>query len=355
MEVRNIPLRKKAPALKKHLLVLIWTLGFLSNLDADTEIAENLSLGTDFYASTDQDRIQEDYYSMGAVLRLNYTLLEHSKFQLEIDAGIDIVRLTEIWGQVQIKNWRLKTGIFENSLLLGDALPFRDSMYGNRNPVRERLDDMGWYSSGALGIHFSRTAESSFPWNIWTHYLFVPSSREMQINGGVLWEYNENSSALGITLSYFPFFIHRLYHAETFYPNANNFFVNAVVGDLLNTHRFVYKFELTFANNLVDPIGYVHFPGSAEASWLWGTTFYGGFPVTKGQLVWTPGLGFAFLIHELSIPESNSLTVTIENSLEWNNLLFLNTNFGLGFNSYYDPNLITALELLWAIEIQVRI
>ena len=109
------------------------------------------------------------------------------------------------------------------------------------------------------------------------------------------------------------------------------------------------------ANNLIDPVGYIHFPGDGEAGWFFGSSAYAGYPIGEEKFVWTPGLLFSMLIHELDIPESNSIKVGTGNKFEWDDYFSVNMELGLGINTYYDPNLITALELLWGITLQVHI
>jgi hypothetical protein len=113
--------------------------------------------------------------------------------------------------------------------------------------------------------------------------------------------------------------------------------------------------ELTIANNLIDPVGYVHFPGDGEPSWFFGSHAYAGYPVGDEKFVWTPGLTSSFIIYELDIPEANSVGIRLGNKLEWDNIVSLNMELGLGINTYYSPNLITALEPLWNITLQVHL
>ena len=127
-------------------------------------------------------------------------------------------------------------------------------------------------------------------------------------------------------------------------------------GDYSDHHMFIYKVELTCANNLVDPVGYTHYPGESEAGWFMASSVFGGYPISGENLIWTPGLNLSYYVHDVRLPESHSFSMATNQSFEWSDTVFLVLNVGLDFRTYYyKTDFITSKKLLWGMEFQVRI
>lgn len=336
--------------------LLILSVPFTS-VFGDIKLGKGLDLDTLVYFKTDQDRATEEYFSLGAKLELEYEIEDNWELQLKLDVGTDAIRVEDLWGKVKFDFWRLKFGLFENWLLVDDIFTSRENIVAEDNPVRNYIDDMGWYSPGAVGVKFYRNYKGKgVPISAYSHLNFQPSNTELQLDAGVLWAYNGERSFLGLMGAYYPFFIHEMWvGSDNSYTQNNNFLINAVIADFSENTPLQYKVELTLANNLIDPVGYVHYPGDGEPSWFFGSYAYAGFPVGKEKFVWTPGLTFSFIIYELDLPEADSIGVRLGNKFVWNDIVSLNVELGIGINTYYSPNLITELEPLWGITLQVHI
>ena len=206
---------------------------------ADIKIGKGLELETVFYFKTDQDRALDEYFSMGARFELEYRIEENWDFQLQVDAGTDALRVDEVWGKVDVDSCRLKFGMFENALLLDDLLSSRERIYAGKNPVSDRLDEMGWYSPGATGFSFYRNySGDGLPLSAYTHLYFQPSAMEIQFDMGALWSYAGEDSYFGLMFAYFPFFIHDLWvDSNNSYTQDHNFLINGVFADFSGDFR----------------------------------------------------------------------------------------------------------------------
>ncbi len=223
----------------------------------DIELGKDLTLDTKFYFDIDQDRIFEDYFALGCDTALTYEVKDDWDFQIGVDIGTDAIRLEEVWGKYDFGSWNIKVGLFDSWLLLDDILTSKQNIVGESNPIRERLADMGWYTSGAVGARYYRKYKGKDePISGQVHLYFQPSAREVQIDGAFLWAFAGEDTYVGVTASYYPYWYHE-YRLHT-YTHDNNFLFNIVAADYSKRRGLMYKFETTLANNLVDPIGYVH-------------------------------------------------------------------------------------------------
>ena len=319
-------------------------------------MAKGLDLETKIRFRTDQDRIENEYFDLDAKLELKYETEEDWDFRIETKLDRDSIRLSELWGRYALESWRIKAGMFENNLLMDDLLSRERGLFSSDNIVSERLRYMGWYSSRATGVSFytdAKDGERDFGFS--SHAFFHPSSAELQVDVGGYWAYAGEGSFLGGIAAYYPFLMHDLWYGKTSYVQKHNFLLSVHAADFRRGHPVVFKAEVVAASNLIDPVGFIHFPSNGDGSWFFGTNAFIGFPLAGESLVVTPGLRASYLMHSLGEPRSNDMEFVVSGTFEWHEFLTLNGGVGLGTSTYYDAEWVTALELLWTVEVTVRI
>lgn len=351
-------------------LVMIFLLGLSPSLSAYEEISENIECGSLFYFKTDQDRIDEEYYSLGSKLKFQMKPMKYWKMKLEIDAGTDAVRVDEIYARYKKGKNKIKLGTFENSLLVDDFFNSREYPFASDGYVRNRLDDMGWYSSNSLGVqHFQMISGQKGDWGHVGELVYSANSSEMKITVGMGYSQGGDDSVMGVIFSYYPHFIHDLWGDSSFslsssahdngYYEDHYFLINAFIGDMTETRKLIYKIEYTTGNNLNDPVGYIQYPGDGGISWFFASDFFAAYIMDKGDVQWTPAVNLSYYIHDLSVAESNTVTVRLGNRLNWDDTAYLHFDLGVEIDSYYEgdssSDLITCLGALCGISLQFTI
>jgi len=335
----------------------------LACLQGKETIGKHTALGTEFYFRTDQDRAIEEYYSLGAEIKLYIEPTDRWKFKLELDAGTDSVKAEEIWGKHRTPHTSLKLGTFENNLLLDDRISSRESLFAADNAVRTRMNLMGWYSPAATGAEFGWDQAGKLPGG-YVHLFLNAAGSEFMAVTGLDFSCGENGPSAGVTGAYYPYIIHDLWVDDSASHTRDHYFLfNAFLADLADEKRLLYKMEVTAGTNLIDPIGYIHYPGDSGVSWFFGTDLSAGytFQSEKDDFRWTPGLGASFLIHDLTAAETNSAEIRLGSRLSWHDRFYMHFDLGIRIETLYDtdedydPYLATELEALCGISVQVHI
>ena len=266
------------------ILILIVSLTVSYSLWGSERIGETTSLGMVFYFKTDQDRIEEEYYSLGSKIKLQAEPMKHWKFRLEMDAGTDSVNVKEAWGRYKKGDRTFRFGSFDNSLLADDFMNSREYPFATDGYVKDRLDDMGWYSSSSLGaesLNFSVLDSDSH--GSMAQVFYSSNSSELLLTAALAFPHAGKDSFMGVLVSYYPYFVHDLWGdsslslSSSSYDNGyyqdHYFLVNAFIGDMAKKDRLIYKMEYTAGNNLNDPIGFIQYPGEGDISWFFRLRF----------------------------------------------------------------------------------
>jgi len=230
--------------------------GFSQSLSAYEEISENIEFGSLFYFKTDQDRIYEDYYTIGSKLKFRMKPMKYWKLKLEMDAGHDAVKLDEVYGRYKKGENKIQVGTFENSLLTDDFFNSREYPFATDGYVRNRLDDMGWYSSSSLGVqHFQMISGKKGSWGHVGEILYSANSSELKMTAGMAYSHGGEDSFMGLIFSYYPHFIHDLWGDSAFslsssshdngYYEDNYFLINGFISDMTEKRKLIYKIEYT--------------------------------------------------------------------------------------------------------------
>ena len=329
--------------------------GKSSNKKTDLEW-DDLGLSAEFYFETDQDRVMEEYYEIGAKLEFEFDAPRHWKMQLELEAAMDGLDLEEVWGRWKGEDYKIKAGLFKNEILLEDQLSDPYECFINDNLIKERMDQNGWYSKSSTGVKIYEDVN-------YAHLLFQPTGREMQAIAGWYYPFAGEDSYLGASFVYYNYFVHNLWVGGEGFTNDNNFLLSTAVADLsLKKLPFFYKVEVTGGNNLIDPIGFVHFPSEGDVNWFLGGDLLVGLPRGDEDFLWTPALNLSIIMQDIiEYPEAWTSYVRMGHQLAWDETFYIRLEAGLEIDTYYDtyehadPTLVTGLEALWGISVEVEL
>ena len=317
---------------------------------------DDLGLSAEFYFETDQDRVEEEYYKIGAELEFEFDAPRHWEMKLELDASMDMIEVEEVSGRWKGDNFRVKAGLFENEILLEDQLPGSFECFINDNLIKERMELNGWYSASSTGVKIYEDAN-------YAHLLFQPTGREMQADAGWYYPFAGKDTYLGASAVYYNYLVHRLWVGGEGYTNDHNFLISAAAADLsLNNKPFFYKLEVTGGNNLIDPIGFVHFPSAGDVNWFLGGDLLVGYPRGDGDFLWTPALNLSIIMQDITeYPEAWTSYLRMGHQLAWDDTFFIRLEAGLEIDTYYDtyehadPTLVSGLEALWGVSVEIEL
>lgn len=329
---------------------LIFFILIVFQLTAAEELSKNLELDTKFFWQTDQDTVTFDYYDLGIDLDFRLDLPRGWKIGLDLEVNQNEVLAEEIWTRYKNDRFKLKLGMFENDFLADSLIPSKQNPFVTENLIVQRIEDMGWISSSATGIRLSRQ-------NSFAHLLFQPSGREVQLNGGWYYPYRGEDSYLGISGAYYNYMIHSNWIGDNSYTQDHNFLFNTVLANLTGNLPIIFKGDLTLGQNLIDPIGYLHFTGDGEVSWFAGADLMVAYPVNKEDFQWLPGFNASLLLADLDYMEAWTAEFRTGHMFSWDDTFFLRMEGGLTFLTHYntDNTLITELEEIWAISFEIRL
>ena len=134
----------------------------------------------------------------------------------------------------------------------------------------------------------------------------------------------------------------------------HNFLIDLICGDY--EHDFQFGLELTGGSNLIDPIGYLHFPSNGDCSFFGGGDIHVGYKFDFQAWVWNPALRYSILFQDISVPECPQMEIILGNKFIFAKKAFLSVGGGIGIDSFYENNeLLTRLKWIWAAQIALYI
>ncbi|QEN06999.1 hypothetical protein EXM22_02985 [Oceanispirochaeta crateris] len=344
---------------------IIWTLILctfsISLISAKDDFFDLWEPEGNFYIESDYETAPTDYLELGFKMDNRFEITDAWEIGLEVDFKTDEVETDEVWVRFRQDRQRYQLGMFKNEILLEDQFSSKQVPFNLDSLIKNRLDEMGWYTSRALGFKaYQNYKEGTLPVSAYGHIFFQPSGREVQVNTGLFYPYKGEDSWVGITAAYYPYFIHKNWvGTASSHTQDHNFLFQAAIADMSGKGLFIYKGDVTLGNNLIDPVGYIHFPGEGEPSWFMGADILLAYPLKYDDFVWTPGLNTGFLIHSLDQMESWTASVRTGQLLAWDKTFFLHLEGGTDILTNYNSDggesvLQTGLEIIWGISFEIR-
>ena len=321
-----------------------------------------LELSSKFTVSTDNDVAPVDYAEVEGAFEGRFKVKKGWVVNVEVELSQEEIEAEAIWTRYKVEDWKFQLGMFENELLLEDRFSRKTVPFFTDNLVHQRLEYMGWYSTDrALGIRAEREYKKGrIPLSAFAHVLFQPAGREMQVDTGAWYPWRGENSWAGISAAWYPYYIHNSWvGTESSYAEDHNFLFQAVLADF--SGPVLYKADITVGNNLIDPVGFIHYPSEGEPSWFAGSDLMAAWPRPMGEeFVWTPGLNIGALINSLEIPEAWTFSARTGQLLAWDKTFYLHLELGAELPTCYssdygeDRELETSMELLWGVSFQIR-
>ena len=120
-----------------------------------------------------------------------------------------------------------------------------------------------------------------------------------------------------------------------------------------NIDRFVWACEANIGTNLIDPVGYLHFPGEDD-SWFASADVSLGYNINLNKFVYTPALRAGILCPDIKyIDENRRLELMLGNWFH-GKYVFVHLDGGLRFDTYKSGSLKTKLKPIWGINVCIK-
>jgi hypothetical protein len=133
----------------------------------------------------------------------------------------------------------------------------------------------------------------------------------------------------------------------------HNFSADLVFSNYEND--FLYGVEVTGGSNLIDPIGFVHFPSGGDYTVFLGADLHAGYRFRFADINWIPALRLSVLFPNAEVMECQEMEFILGNTLVYNDVVFLYLDAGLRINTFYQSDtLYTQLEMIWGIRLAVH-
>ena len=340
--------------MKSSYLSIILLIFISFNINAKEKIGSHIKLGTDLYVKINSEDVMSDYYTLGGKLKFYYNPIAPLTFKIEIEADTKGVELEELTLGYSFNTSRLKFGMYENDIFYDDSQNSTDQPFAMDSLTKQRIKEMGWYSDKGIGLTYtSYTGEKKRLGGSVSGSFSTAMNSPLAI-GNVNYRIGSHETHIGLTGSYL-----RIYYVQS--SEEQYYLFNAYIGNIDEDSSWNYKIDSTFGNNIGDPGGYTHYPQAAQNnSFYYSAESYLSYnkPFTKVEDqyrdMWTPSIGASYMIYDLEIPDSSSIDIKLGNKIVWNGMFYLQTDLGLRTNIYYDPELTTGLELLWALSSHFR-
>lgn len=312
-------------------------------------------LGVDIRFGSSSEVFWGDYYYLEAALDFRFPASERLECALELEGdrfAMEVGQLSFEW--LRSDYLKLLFGKAENVLTLDQFQLPGERIFAERSLAARLVDAQGYVSSYVgFKAYNSRVGDSPF-FSYLVHFLFIPSQIEPQFDLGLLFHFNGADSYLGFLACYFPFVAHDFWvgdHTKTQYHNILFDFIWADYGK-----RFVHGLELTFGSNLVDPIGLLQF-NESDRSTFFAADIHAGYEIDLAAFTWLPALRCSVLFPDTQVSKVQQIELRWGNKLTLVEQVIVTADAGLGVNTEYgmDDVLYTHLELLWALNVLIRL
>ncbi|MDC7240572.1 MAG: hypothetical protein PQJ50_09450 [Spirochaetales bacterium] len=320
----------------------------LAPLAAKEEIGKKLDFGADLYLKSNSEDVLADFYDIGAKLRFYFYPTKNWEMKLKIQADMRKFKLEELYADYSFDNSHIRFGMYENTLVYEDGLKAVESPFVLSSFINNRLSEMGWYSDAGLGVTYGYDIGDS-NWGGESSAYFSSTTSTFMFDSNI--NYAMGKTDLGAIASVI-YFVHP-HDPESFYYYFNAYAANGDVKEKWN-----YKWDVSFGKNIGDPGGNTHYPGGAKTwSHFWASDAYLSYNVPfgkNGRNTWTPSVGATYTMHDIEVPESSTTDVKLGSRFALRKSFYIHTDAGIRTNIYYDPDLTTGLELLWAASLRYR-
>ena len=245
----------------------------------------------------------------------------------------------------------IKGGLFDSSLTMNDFLKKKSELFFYDSPGVKYIKDSG-FTNIDTGIEYSNRHILGDKTQLDAAFFFNSGHNESQFFLTGYYNFTEGLDFIAFTVSYLPYVVHNLAFGGEF----NDYQYNNFIFDLKYYHnidRFVWAAEANIGTNLIDPVGYLHFPGEDD-SWFASADLAFGYNFRFEKFVYTPALRAGILCPDIKyIDENRRLELMLGNWFH-GKYVFVHLDGGFRFDTYKSGSLKTKFEPIWGINVCIK-
>ncbi len=245
----------------------------------------------------------------------------------------------------------IKGGLFDSSLTMNDFLKKKSELFFYDSPGVRYIKESG-FTNIDTGIEYSNRHIFGDKTQLDAAFFFNSGHNESQFFLTGYYNFTEGLDFIAFTVSYLPYVVHNV----AFGGSSDEYNYNNFIFDLKYYHnidRFVWSCEANIGTNLIDPVGYLHFPGEDD-SWFASADASFGYNFRFDKFVYTPALRAGILCPDIKyIDENRRLELMLGNWFH-GKYVFVHLDGGLRFDTYKSGSLKTKVEPIWGINFCVK-
>ena len=180
---------------------------------------------------------------------------------------------------------------------------------------------------------------------------FNSSHNESQFILTGYYNFLEGLDFIAFSISYLPFVVHNVALGDSSEYKYNNYIFDLKY--YKNVERIVWSCEANIGTNLIDPIGYLHFPGE-DNSWFASADVAFGYNFPFEKFTYTPALRAGILCPDLKYVDENRRVELMLGNWFHGKYVFVHLDGGIRFDTYKSGSLKTKIEPIWGINVCVK-
>ena len=244
----------------------------------------------------------------------------------------------------------LRAGLFDSSLVMGDFVKKKKELFFYDSPGVRYVKESG-FTNLDTGIEYQNRHFIGDKIQLDASAFFNSSHNESQFFLTCYYNFMEGLDFIAFTISYLPFVVHNVALGGSSEYKYNNFIFDLKY--YKNVERIVWSCEANIGTNLIDPVGYLHFPGEDD-SWFASADVAFGYNFPFENFTYTPAFRAGILCPDLKYVDENRRLELMLGNWFHGKYVFVHLDGGIRFDTYKSDSLKTKVEPIWGINVCVK-
>jgi len=303
----------------------------------------------------DSDITGDKYYAEYKIegsLEVKYRLNDRLSTLIDIDIdrkGVDPEEISVLYNFDE--NNSIRGGLFDSRLVMNDFLKKKQELFFYNSPGVQYIKDSG-FTNIDTGVEYRNKRFLADNVRLDVSALFNSAHNESQFILTGYYNFVEELDFIAFTISYLPFVVHNVALGS----GSSEYKYNNFIFDLKyhkNVDRLVCSAEAAIGTNLIDPVGYLHFPGE-EDSWFASADAALGWNFDLKKFIYTPALRCGVMCPDIKYIDENRRFELMLGNWFHGKYVLLHLDAGLRFDTYNDGGKKTDFEPIWGINFCVK-
>ncbi len=290
-------------------------------------------------------------YELEGELEAKYRFTDRLSATLAIELDRKDVDAEEISVTYLIDDFSsLRAGLFDSSLVMEDFVKKKKELFFYESPGVRYVKESG-FTNMDTGVEYKNRHFLGDKVQLDASAFFNSSHNESQFILTGYYNFMEGLDFIAFSISYLPFVVHNVALGGSSEYKYNNFIFDLKY--YKNVERIVWSCEANIGTNLIDPIGYLHFPGEDD-SWFASADAAFGYNIPLSNFTYTPALRAGILCPDLKYVDENRRLELMLGNWFHGKYVFVHLDGGIRFDTYKSGSLKTKIEPIWGINVCVK-